>query len=195
MTKPPHVIRLGGVDPALANFGLAKADYNMNTGAVTPVTLKLSHTEKRTGKQVRQNSDDLRRAWEHCHNIEEWLKDCTVVFAEIPTGSQSARGAFSNGVSLGILAGVALHNRLIQLLPHEVKMAVTGSKVASKEEMIEWGVEKYPTLPWIRHRGKVTAANEHLADALATIVAGIKTEEFKNMLAMWKLMAIPQVKS
>jgi Holliday junction resolvasome RuvABC endonuclease subunit len=188
-------MRLGGIDPALANFGLAKVDYDMNTGKIVPVSLKLSHTEKRTGKQVRQNSDDLRRAWEHCVNLQKWLQDCTVAFAEIPTGSQSARGAFSNGVSLGILAGVALNNRLIQLLPHEVKSAVTGSKVASKEEMIEWGVENYPTLPWLKHRGKTTAANEHLADALATIVAGTKTEEFKNMLTMWKLMANTQVKS
>lgn len=195
MTKPPHVIRLGGIDPALANFGLAKADYNLNTGQLTPVTLKLSHTEKRTGKQVRQNSDDLRRSFEHSFAIQEWLEDCAVAFAEVPTGSQSARGAFSNGVCLGILSGVQLRGRLIQLLPHEVKMAVTGSKVASKEEMIEWGVETYPSLPWIKHRGKTTAANEHLADALATIVAGTKTEEFKNMLTMWKLVANSQVKS
>lgn len=188
------VVRVAGIDPALSNFGLAKGTYCISSGVFTPDAINLIHTEKRTGKQTRQNSDDLRRAQENTTAVHDWIKDCEVVFAEIPTGSQSARGAFSNGVCLGILSSIGATSdysgRLIQVLPHEVKLAVTSSKHATKEEMIEWGVTTYPDLGWLTHRGKVTAKNEHLADALATIHAGIKTDEFKNLTQALSMFAV-----
>lgn len=189
--------KVAGIDPALRNFGLAKAEYDTETGTITPYTLQLVHTEKRAGKQVRQNSDDLRRAHELCTEVQTWITDCAVVFAEIPTGSQSARGAFSNGVSLGVLASIGstvdYRGRLIQVLPHEVKLAVTDSKHAAKEEMVEWATNAYPGLPWLRLNNKPTGRilneNEHLADALATIHAGVKTDEFKNLAQALRLLS------
>lgn len=183
-------LRVAGIDPALSNFGLAKGYYDVDAGVFTPDAIELIHTEKRTGKATRQNSDDLRRAQELSIKLHEWVEDCAVVFAEIPTGSQSARGAFSNGVSLGVLSSIGATGeyagRLIQVLPHEVKLAATDSKHAAKHEMIEWGVETFPSLPWRMHNKKVKADNEHLADALATILAGIKTDDFVNMCQMLK---------
>jgi Holliday junction resolvasome RuvABC endonuclease subunit len=189
-------ITIAGIDPALANFGLAKVEYDLETDTFSPIAIKLVQTEKRTGKTVRQNSDDIRRASELCSGMHDWIKDCHVVFAEIPTGSQSARGAFSNGTCLGILASIGkstgYSGRLIQVLPHEVKLAAVGSKHASKSEMIEWGYELYPELDWFMHRGKPQNKNEHMADALASIHAGLMTDEFANLAQSLNLIVKTQ---
>ncbi|MCR9222890.1 MAG: hypothetical protein NXH70_02375 [Hyphomonas sp.] len=185
-------IIIAGIDPALANFGLAKAEYDLGTDTLTPIAINLIETNKQTGKTVRQNSDDLRRASEHCAAMHEWIEECHVVFAEIPTGSQSARGAFSNGVCLGVMASIGestgYDGRLIQVSASEVKLAATGSKHATKQEMIDWAYDLYPNLEWSFYRGKPSQKNEHLADALAAIHAGLKTDEFANLLGSLKMI-------
>jgi Holliday junction resolvasome RuvABC endonuclease subunit len=119
-------------------------------------------------------------------------------FTEIPHGSQSARAMASYGFSIGILASCPIP--LVQVQAAETKMAAVGTRTASKEEMIHWASQTYPNLPWKRYpkdvvfRGKVTRRageihedQEHLADALAVVHAGVKTDQFQQMLAMWKL--------
>lgn len=181
---------LAAIDPALSNFGLARASYDLATGEITPLAVALVSTEARDKKTVRKNSDDLRRASESFVAMQDWIAGATVVFAEVPTGTQSARGALSNGVCIGILSSIGNlpyvsgpQARMIQVSPIEVKLASVGSKTASKQDMIDWAVSKAPKLGWITHRHKLTAANEHPADALAAIYAGVKTEEFRALVA------------
>jgi hypothetical protein len=50
--------------------------------------------------------------------------------------------------------------------------------------MIEWAVAKHPDAPWLRRGGKLIAKNEHLADAVASIYAGLKTAQFASVLQM-----------
>jgi hypothetical protein len=68
-------------------------------------------------------------------------------------------------------------------------MAAVGTKTASKPEMIEWGMEEYPSAPWKLRKFKgstiPTADNEHLADACAIAKAGIQLQEFRQLRAMW----------
>lgn len=185
-----------GVDPALSNLGLSRARYHLQSGLVEPLAVSLTHTENQAAKTVRKNSDDLRRAGESFAALHQWIAGASVVFAEVPTGSQSARGSFSNGVCCGVLSSIGnlpsasgvAQPRMIQVLPHEVKLAAVGSKHATKQEMIDWATAKAPDLEWIKYRGKITAANEHPADALAAIYAGIKTEEFKRLVDMLRIL-------
>lgn len=186
---------LCGIDPALSNFGFARASYDLATGEVTPLAVSLTSTETQAGKTVRKNSDDLRRCSETFVAMHEWIAGAAVIFAEVPTGSQSARGSFSNGSCVGILGSVGnipranyAQPRLIQLTPSEVKLAACGTKHATKDEMIEWATTKAPKLGWIKHRGKLTKANEHPADALASIYAGVKTDEFRNLVASLRMV-------
>jgi len=92
----------------------------------------------------------------------------------------------SYGVCIGILA--SMKKPLIQVTPNEVKLAAVGKKTATKEQMIEWAINKYPTAPWLtrKFKGQIThvKSNEHLADATAAIHAGVKTDEFKRMLVL-----------
>ena len=68
--------------------------------------------------------------------------------------------------------------------PNETKLATVGTRTASKAEMISWATDLYPKAPWIKRGAKFTLANEHLADALAVGHAGVKTDQFSQLLAM-----------
>src|SRR5258708_35435711 len=88
----------------MANLGIAR--MLLDTDALT---LQLDEmitisTEKKTNKSVRQNSDDLRRARELQIGFHSGIRDCSVVFAEIPQGSQHSRSAFGFGMAVCLLA-------------------------------------------------------------------------------------------
>lgn len=182
------IVRVAGIDPALRNMGIASMSFDTESMRLALLDLQLIETEKQSGKTVRQNSDDLRRAKELVSNLHTAVTDCTVVFAEIPTGAQSARAALSFGVAIGVMASCPVP--IIQVQPWETKLATVGTKTASKAEMIEWAGETYPDGPWLRRKlhGKqvLVDKNEHLADACAVVHAGIKTDEFQRLLSFWR---------
>lgn len=193
------LIKVGGIDPSLRATGLAKGVFDTDTGLWTVTEIKLVETEKRSGKTVRSSSDDLRCATELTTGIDPFLADCGVVCAEVPSGAQSARAAFGLGIAVGVLGFVngaigQFKGSLVQLNPQEVKKQAVGSKVASKEEMIEWAASKWPDLPWytdprstiIVGGKKLQAKNEHVADACAIINAGILTDEFRSLVNVFR---------
>lgn len=167
-----------GIDPALCNFGFARFQLDIESLELTFPHLELISTKSGATKVVRVNSDDLDRCRILQSGLSRNLNGINMVFVEVPVGSQSARAMMSYGACVGLLSWI--RTPLIQLSPAEVKMAATGSKTASKEDMIGWAVEKYPQAKWLRRGGKLTAANEHLADAIATVHAGIKTDQFQQ---------------
>jgi len=182
------IINIVGIDPAIRNFGYAQAKLETVDNILKVHNVALVTTEKDTHKTIRRNSDDFRRAQHHTKALKRYCEGMHIAIAEFPTGTQSARGAMSNGIALGVLAGCPI--ALVQVMPDEVKMAAVGHKQAAKEEMIEWAVAKYPDLPWLKGKVKgklqLIAANEHLADAVATIHAGILTEQFEQARSFWR---------
>ena len=182
-------MRIAGVDPSLSNFGMAKGNLDFDQGHpvfdLAELFLQESKSDKANAKVVRKNSDDLNRARSLHDAMQEFIKDVDLVIVEVPVGSQSARAMASYGVCVGLLASIA--QPLIQVTPSEVKLAAVGSKTASKAEMITWATEMYPDAKWLRHKQKgqwkLGNKNEHLADAVAAIHAGLATENFKQMTA------------
>jgi Holliday junction resolvasome RuvABC endonuclease subunit len=182
-------IAVVGFDPSIRNWGIATATVDVDTLEVAIASIELVETEKDQAKTVRRSSDDLRRATELHDGMVAACKDGIVLaMAEIPTGTQSASGMKSNGICIGVLAACPLP--LIEVNPTEVKMAAIGKKNASKSEMIEWAMTKYPTLNWLTRtvKGKRVPLNdnEHLADAIATIHAGVKTALFQSLVAVYR---------
>ena len=181
-------IEVVGFDPSLRNFGFSRARIDIGTYSITPSDLFLSVTESKSkvAKVVRANSHTLNRARQHYKHMIDFAKGARLAFVEVPVGSQSASGAMSNGVCFGLIAACPIP--VIEVTPTEAKLAATGSKIASKAKMIEWASELYPNLPWIRtKRGGImvpTLANEHLADSLATIHAGVATEQFAQLTSL-----------
>ena len=165
--------------------------------------IRTIETEPQRGskKVVRQNSDDFRRAKVLHEAFQEELKDCVIGFVEVPSGSQHSRSALGFGISIGILASSPVE--LIEVMPVETKLASVGSKTAEKPEIIAWAAEHYPDAGWLLYEkdtrnkngklvhqaGGLHGDNEHAADACAVIHAGIRTPEFKQLLALWKATA------
>ena len=186
-------IKVLGCDPSLNNFGLVKASVDMDTLEVSIESMFLACPPKidaATKKAVRKNSDDLRRARFQQKAFAEYCKGSAITIVEVPVGSQSARAMASYGICVGVLASSPIP--MIEVNPTEVKLTAVGTKTASKADMIEWAMAKHPEAEWILRKSKgvmvPTNANEHLADAIAAIYAGIATEQFKAATSMMRSM-------
>lgn len=180
-------IRVVGFDPSLSNLGAFKADLVINDKGdvqnLIPIELALTKTSKSSNKQVRVNSDDVERCRLLHNGLRSILtKDVELVFVELPVGSQSARSMASYGACISLIASIK-NVPVIQLRPEELKLAACNNKKASKKDMIEWAVGHFPEANWLKSRsGGILGDNEHIADALAAIVAGVSTHEFKTLL-------------
>jgi Holliday junction resolvasome RuvABC endonuclease subunit len=177
------MIKFISIDSSLANTGIA-------VGKIDPVmrisidSVHLQATEKTKNKQVRASSDTIAR----CRITHKFISDLIhaekpkLIFVETPSGSQSSAGMKSYGATCMLIA--TLNPAPIEVNPIEVKLASVGSKTASKEAMIAWALGLYPHLNWYWHAGKPQAKNEHLADAIAIVHAGIKTQEFNRIFTL-----------
>ena len=177
-------IKVLGIDPSMSNWGLAFATVDSDTMAIELERLQLVSTkpeDKKVRKAVRQNSMDLRRAQELVGAQLIAQQGRAIAIAEVPVGSQSARAMASYGICIGILASLRIP--LIEVTPNEVKLAGAGVKNATKDEMIQWAMKEFPNANWLTRRlhGEVvpTDANEHLADAVGAIKAGVQTQQFR----------------
>ena len=185
------LIPVAGFDPSLTNWGIAEGQLDLETGYLNGVRLEVVSTDKGKNKQVRTNSDDLRRCEELARKALEVGRRCKAIFVEVPVGSQNASGMKAYGVVCGILGTLRAEGvQIIEVTATEVKVAFTGNKNATKQQMIDAGVEFYPTVEWPRHakngakfkKGDLMNEAEHVADALAAIHAGVSTPIFQNLL-------------
>lgn len=177
------------VDPSLRATGVALGYAGNALGAVTVESIHLIETEKTSAKTVRKNSDDLRCA-RLIHDELARLRALhkpVVTIVEVPSGTQSARASWALGVMLGLIAGLPLP--VVEVSPVEVKKHWAGSKAASKETMIALAVDRYPGLGWLRHGGRITGKNEHLADAVAIMHTGAVTAHFRELVRMLEVAA------
>jgi len=183
-------IRVAGLDGSKSNFGIAILELDTATLEMTVIDLILVKTEKDKSKQVRKSSDNYKRSLEIASAIPSALKGVISTFIEVPSGGQDYNSVLGFGIVIGIYASIEgmLNIPAIEVSPGEAKLAAVGTRTASKQEMIEWAVEKFPAAPWRTARGKPgakpTLDNEHLADAIAIVHAGIKTAAFKQTLAI-----------
>lgn len=98
------------------------------------------------------------------HNIRH-------VLAEMPHGgARSGRAMRCMALAAGAFAAIVELDRLVPewYTPDETRIAATGNRKASKEEVIAAMSKRYPGL----YSGNKAADLEHLADALATFEAG-----------------------
>jgi hypothetical protein len=184
-------IKAVGMDISLNNLGIVMATISLNhdltTVQVDEVNLiSPDKADIETRKQVRKNSDDLRRARWLQSRMMTACKGYDVAIVEMPVGSQSARAMASYGICMGVLASCPIP--MIEVTPNDVKLSGAGYKTASKSDMIKWAADKHSEIKWltVNRKGQsvMTNKNEHIADALAAIYAGMKTTEFKMMAIM-----------
>lgn len=164
------------MDPSLRNWGLCKGVLEQGQFRLTDLSIHCTTREEATHRNV----SDFERIQTILAGVVPYLPSDAVIFAEMPTGSQSARAMFSYGVVLTVLASLKEQGyRLLPLSPREVKQHSQGNVEASKEEMIHWAAATYPSSLWPVHRRngqlRINASKaEHMADAVATVHAGLK---------------------
>ena len=174
------MITVMGVDPSLRNTGIAIAMIDTEENTVEKIVdLILARTQPGP-KSQRKSSADYEAASVISATLRNAVKqyDPKVVFAEIPSGTQSSRASFALGITLGIMA--TMQPKPIEVTPQQTKLQSVGIRTATKGEMIDWAVAKYPDAPWQRSStGRVMNANEHLADGVGVIHAGLVTPEWE----------------
>lgn len=181
-------LRVVGFDPSLTNWGIAAGVYYPNTKLVEIEDLQLGQPVVPKGKQVRQNSKDLAAAEQLMSTALSAIETHKpqAIFVEVPVGSQSARAMASYGICVGILGALrASGTPFFELTPVEVKLAAVGDKKATKQQMIDWAMQRHPKAPWPMYRQNgerlvSSAKAEHMADAVATIYAGVQTPNFQQ---------------
>lgn len=178
-------IQVLGMDPSLRNWGLALGELDLDTGELLWLKLDVIKPKEETSKQVRKNSKDLELAELLVKGISPWVNQAKIIFVETPVGSQSARAMASYGVCVGILGALrAAGANLVEVSALEVKKALTGKKDATKNLMITTALRLYPEAKWPLYKGKPALTCEHMADAVGTIHAGVKTPVFKNLMTL-----------
>lgn len=183
-------IRIVGFDPSMSNWGIAKATLDVNTMQWTVDDLSIVETESESKKGVIKQSDDLRRAKIVKDGMIEACEGASFAISEIPFCNPAGYSAanFNAGLVTGVLAACPIP--LIQVFPSEVKQKATGIRSATKGEMIEWAMNRFPDAPWrmrkLKGKEVPTAANEHLADAVASINAGLDSTQLQQALAIYR---------
>lgn len=172
------------IDSSLAHTGIAIGEI-LSDGSFTVEAIDLHETKKTKNKQVRASSDTIQRCRETYEFLQGYIRNIkpALIFIETPSGSQSASGMKSYGATCQLIA--SLYPEPIEVTPDEVKIAALNNKTASKRAIINWAYAKYPNLTWIwrtvKGQANLQDNNEHMADAIAIIHAGIKTPEFKKL--------------
>ena len=173
-------ITVMGIDPSLRNTGIAIASVSPDTNRILSIDdLILARTQPGPKSQRKSSAD-----YEAASIISAMIRNAVeeynpkVVFAEIPSGTQSSRASFALGITLGIMA--TMQPKPIEVTPQQTKLQSVGIRTATKGEMIQWATLLYPGAPWQRSRtGRIMNANEHLADACGVIHAGLVTPEWE----------------
>ena len=110
-----------------------------------------------------------------------------VIFRGSPgRAPKSARAMASYGICVGVLGAVrALGIPLIEVTgARDQNRSSPATSSLPSAEMIIRAEELYPEANFPRHAGKIPDKAEHLADAIASIHAGVRTPMFQNLLRL-----------
>lgn len=186
-------IKILGQDPSMQNWGVSVLELDLDTFELTPIAQKVLTNKKKDSakkKQVRQSSIDFERASDLYKDLHEFIQEHNPAFTmvEMPVGSQSASAMKGYGIVMGVLGSLAQYGYklpVVQVSELENKINAVGKRTATKKEMIEWAMKKYPNADWKTRKLKgevvsVDGYNEHLADAIGAADAGIQSDTFLN---------------
>lgn len=161
------IIKILGIDPSLSHFGYAFGTYNAKNKKVEINKIWQEDTyPPPKGYKGYKNQWDYERAIKLSLSLLDALSyDPHVVAIEMPYGAQSSRSAVSYGVCVGVLSHITISTILVR--ESDSKILATGSKKASKQDMINAAYEEHPNLDWkINKNGELQNTNEHMADAI-----------------------------
>ena len=168
--------RILALDVAFSNTGWAILEYSDNEWKCLDayvITTKPEHKKKK----LRVADDDVRRSTELFATLSAIMVQANIkgVVAELPTGgAQGARPNRAMGMATSVAACLVEQFKVPAeyINPNDSKKTVTGNKNASKKQVQDAIIKKYPTCTksFKLKRGSQTEYEnkfEHAADALA----------------------------
>lgn len=210
------MIYVMGVDIGFANTGISLFKLNIKSNGYTArlIDVCLIETEKDNKKKnIRVADDTIRRITEITQGFVEFYNkhiktgDKIVIFAEAPTGGgKSAQAVKAMGIATAIPAVLfEIMNLPVEYVsPNDVKIAVTGKRTASKQEIMEKVcnmVNGEVVIEQRNHKGRIKNIYkyivcdqkfglnfEHIADSVGAVLHGKKKSQmFKMLLDVNKL--------
>lgn len=175
--------RIIGFDPSMSNWGIAVGLYDETTGSVQVTDLDVIKPDvPNTGRKSHQDLQRAQQLAEGVLKVVQWYQPAKI-YVEVPHGSQSARAMASYAMCIGILGTMrTLDWDFIELTEAQVKMSAVANKTATKEDMIQWAINRHAQAPWPRRTVKgeetiIKGTAEHMADAVGAIHAGLELEK------------------
>lgn len=194
-----------GLDPSLRNTGyfLARVSPEGVTPLIPGGSVGIIATKpfpKTMKKGTYKNEYLTANATHVARELETLLTGLSLngmapdmICCETPVGSQTAAAAVGYGFCCGVLGYLQFRFPKLPLLhirADEVKSAWGKSggqgKGPTKAEVIEAATNYAPSAGWLTSAGRIINANEHPADALGAVLAGLKRPEVSlavNMIA------------
>lgn len=177
-------IKVVSFDPSLLNWGITVGLLDLDTGDINITQLSVICPAVPDKKDIRVSSRDLDAATQLAGAVLDAANNASLIFVEMPQGSQNSRGAASYGICVGILGMLNTQGiPVIQLTPTEIKL-VTGNKNATKSDMVNWFNSKFPNNKLM---GLITPSKRnHAADSTAALFAGLETVYAKTHINLYK---------
>jgi len=174
-----------GIDGGFATTGWCLAETSAKT-KLSVVALGTIETKK-SARKVPASVDNIRRAREIAAKLENLVLfannegqvkvavDC--ICAEAMSHVPAAQAAAKLSLAWGVIAAIAHATSLpiVQVSPQDLKLAVTGSRKASKALMEQRLLEDYPECEKLLE-DVPRSKREHPLDALGAIVACLDTD-------------------
>lgn len=174
-------LKVVGLDPSFRNLGIAIGALNTKDGSLTITHLDTVCTVANQSKKIRNSTWDIQQAKIQYEALQAVTHDADIVCIEVPYGSQDVKAAVGRGICLGLLSTIKAKH-IIYITPQANKKTV-GNEKATKKEVVAWASKQHPEAPWHTHRGRITTdANEHCADAIATIYSAAMQEDFEQFV-------------
>jgi crossover junction endodeoxyribonuclease RuvC len=167
-----------GIDGGFASMGLAAVDLTPTTERVDRAwVVRTELSAKKLG--VRSGDDTCRRARELAKAVGAAIAEYSpmAIAIESPSWPRSAGVAAKMGVAFGVVFALAEKHRLplVMATPMDVKKAVTGSKTASKDDVIGALELRFPDLELPQQ----LTLQEHAADAVGVVIACLDTDALR----------------
>lgn len=182
-----------GLDVSMTATGWVVVKLDNGTDAPTLLAAGCIPTEKlEGGEDVSNTVDSMRRAakihdaLQHAvFSKQHYQGKIDLVVVEAMSWPRNAGAAIKMAMAWGAIAPLVSSYPIIEVLPQALKLAVAGSKSATKAE-VEAGVKK-----WLPAEGitlleasvSKRAQREHPWDALGAILASLRTEKYRLLRA------------
>jgi len=176
-------LKILGIDPGLANMGVALFLFHPDEGYALEDVVLITTKKDSKKRGLRQKSDDARRLQKVIAQfrgiVRQWEPDvCS--FEDVPTlrNSTAVRKVAMSWGACYAVASERPGTLLLEYGPQDLKVVVTGSKTASKVDIIETLSKRFPALA---ESTIAPSKKEHVADAVA---AALKAAQDPAVVAL-----------